>query len=416
MGIDSVLQAADPALAVILSREAVRQASTLDLIASESIPSQPVRAAQASMASGKTAEGYPGGRYHTGTGIVDDLERLAIERAKAVFGAEGANVQPNSGVNANLAVYEALLRPGDPVLAMDLAHGGHLSHGASASITGKAYRFRHYGVDPVTETIDLATVRAIALEHRPRLLVTGGSSYPRLTAYAGLRAIADEVGAWLLVDMAHIAGLVAARVIPSPVPFADVVTFTTYKTLLGPHGGVILSRGTLAAKIDRGVFPGTQGTPSFGMMAAKAVCLGFAATPAFRDRMQLVLDDASALAAALAGRGYRLVAGGTDTHQVLLDLRSVGLTGDVADVALEAAGILTNRNVIPFDPGTPKVPSGLRLGLTAAAQRGIGPAEMAGVASMIDRVLRAPADANVGGSVAAEVAALLADHPIEGAG
>jgi len=234
--------------------------------------------------------------------------------------------------------------------------------------------------------------------------------------YAGLRSIADEVGAWLLVDMAHIAGLVAARLVPSPVPFADAVTFTTYKTLLGPHGGMILSRGAIAAKIDRGVFPGTQGTPSFGMMAAKAVCLGYAATPAFRTTMRLVLDDAQALASDLASRGYRIVAGGTDTHQVLVDLRSVGLTGDVADMALEAAGILTNRNVIPFDPGTPRAPSGLRLGLTAAAQRGIGPAEMEAVGSMIDRVLRAPKDPGVLASIAAEVAELLAGHPFSRAG
>jgi len=409
---DAALRAADPPLAAILSREAVRQAATLDLIASESIPSAPVRAAQAAVASGKTAEGYPGARYHSGTAIVDELERLTIERAVALFGAEHANVQPNSGVNANLAVYEALLRPGDPILAMDLAHGGHLSHGASASITGKAYRFRHYGVDPATEVIDLATVRSLALEHRPRLLVAGGSSYPRLMDYAGLRSIADEVGAWLLVDMAHIAGLVAARLVPSPVPFADAVTFTTYKTLLGPHGGMILSRGAIAAKIDRGVFPGTQGTPSFGMMAAKAVCLGAAAGDAFRAKMQLVLDDAAALAAALSDRGHRLVSGGTDTHLVLVDLRSAGLTGDVAERALEAVGILANRNVIPFDPGTPKAPSGLRLGLTGLVERRMGPAVMPVIADLIDGVIRAPNDADVRAAAARAVEDLCHRHPL----
>ena len=416
MNDDQLLRAVDPALAAILSREEARQASTLDLIASESIPSAAVRAAQASRVSGKTAEGYPGARYHTGTGVVDGLERLTIQRAMALFGAEHANVQPNSGVNANLAVYEALLKPGDEVLALNLAHGGHLSHGAAASITGKAYRFHHYGVDPTTEEIDLAAVRALALEHRPRLLVTGGSSYPRLTDYAGLRAIADEVGAFFLADIAHIAGLVAAGVIPSPVPDADVVTFTTYKTLLGPHGGVILSRAALGPKVDRGIFPGTQGTPAFGMMAAKAVCLEYAATSAFQATMQLVLDDARGLASALERRGHRLVAGGTDTHQVLVDLRPVGITGDVAERSLESAGILTNRNVIPFDPGTPRAPSGLRLGLTVAAQRGIGQDRMPELAAMIDRILRAPGDATVIDSVGAEVVALCAMYPMSSAG
>ena len=407
------IRGADPAVADLLERETARQRATLDLIASESFPSTAVRAAQASMASGKTAEGYPGNRYHTGTQVVDELERLAVARAMSLFGADHANVQPNSGVNANLAVYEALLKPGDPVIAMDLAHGGHLSHGASASITGKAYRFAHYGVDRSTELIDLDKVRALALDHRPRLLVAGGSSYPRAIEYAGLRAIADEVGAAFLVDMAHIAGLVAAGVLPSPVPHADVVTFTTYKTMLGPHGGVILSRGALAARIDRGVFPGTQGTPSFGMMAAKAVCLHAAASDPFRTRMRLIVDDADALASALADRGYRLVTGGTDTHMVLLDVRSAGLTGDVAERALERAGILANRNVIPFDPGTPKQPSGLRFGLTGLAQRGLGPGAMGLIAELIDRVLRAPEDDDIRAAAAAQVDDLCRHNPID---
>jgi glycine hydroxymethyltransferase len=410
---DRAIRAADPVVAEILAREADRRRSTLDLIASESVPSAAVLAVQASLASAKTAEGYPGARYHTGTAIVDDLERLAIERARELFGAEHANVQPNSGVNANLAVYAALLKPGDPVLAMDLAHGGHLSHGASASITGKLYRFRHYGVSRATERIDLDEVRALALEHRPRLLVAGGSSYPRNIDYAGFRAIADEVGALLLVDMAHIAGLVAAGILPSPVPHADAVTFTTYKTMLGPHGGIILSRAPLAARIDRGVFPGTQGTPSFGMMAAKAVCLGAAGTVPFRERMRLIVDDAAAFATALDARGYRLVAGGTDTHLVLLDLRSVGLTGDVAERALEAGGILANRNVIPFDPEGPRRPCGLRLGLTGLADRGMGPALMPVVAELVDRVLRAPGDPGIRAAVAAAVEDLTRRHPIE---
>ena len=412
MSDDRSILDADPVVADLIEREAVRQRATLNLIASESIPSAAVQAAQASIASAKTAEGYPGALYHTGTGVVDELERLTVARATALFGADHANVQPNSGVNANLAVYEALLKPGDPVLAMDLAHGGHLSHGARASITGKVYRFRHYGVHPASEVIDLDEVRAAALDHRPRLLVAGGSSYPRMIDYAGLRVIADEVGAAFLVDMAHIAGLVAAGVIPSPVPHADVVTFTTYKTLLGPHGGVILSRAALAARIDRGVFPGTQGTPSFGMMAAKAVCLGAAAGDAFRAKMQLVLDDAAALAAALSDRGHRLVSGGTDTHLVLVDLRSAGLTGDVAERALEAVGILANRNVIPFDPGTPKAPSGLRLGLTGLVERRMGPTVMPVIADLIDGAMRAPNDADVQAAVARAVEDLCHRHPL----
>jgi glycine hydroxymethyltransferase len=364
------------------------------------------------VASGKTAEGYPGARYHTGTAVIDELERLTIERARTLFGAEHANVQPNSGVNANLAVYAALLQPGDPVLAMDLAHGGHLSHGAPVSITVRMYRFRHYGVDPRTEELDLEVVRGIAREHGPRLLVAGGSSYPRSIDYRGLREIADEVGAMLLVDMAHIAGLVAAGVVPSPVPHADAVTFTTYKTLLGPHGGVILCRSAIAAKVDRGVFPGSQGTPAFGMMAAKAVCFESAAGEAFRTLMQRIVDNARGLATALQGRGYRLVAGGTDTHQVLVDLRSVGLAGDVAETALERAGILGNRNVIPFDPRTPRSPSGLRLGLTTLSQRGIGPDSMEAIGDLIDRILRSPSDVELASTVNAEVAGLCRTYPL----
>jgi glycine hydroxymethyltransferase len=291
-------------------------------------------------------------------------------------------------VNANLAVYRALLKPGDTVLALRLAHGGHLSHGDPASITGAVYRFTHYGVRDDTETIDLDEVRDLALRHRPRLIVTGGSSYPRAIDYAGFAAVAAEVGAALLVDMAHVAGLVAAGELPSPVPHADAVTFTTYKTMLGPHGGVILSKPELARKVDRAIFPGTQGAPDFGRIAAKAVCFGIAATDGFRDVQRRIRMNAATLAGALAADGDRIVSGGTDNHMVLVDLRARGLTGDVAEVALEAAGILTNRNVIPFDPGTPDRPSGLRLGTTATAQRGMGPAEMLEIAALIDTALR----------------------------
>src|SRR6185369_16036229 len=341
-----------------------------------------------SLFAAKTAEGYPGRRYHRGTRHADAVEQLAIDRAKALFGAEHANVQPRSGVNANLAVYRATLKPGETVLALRLDHGGHLSHGDRASITGAVYRFVHYGVRADSETIDLDEVRALALEHRPRLIVTGGSSYPRAIDYPGFAAIAAEIGARLHVDMAHIAGLVAAGVMPSPVAQADTVAFTTYKTMLGPHGGVLLARADLARAIDRAIFPGTQGAPDFGRIAAKAVCFGIAATRDFRETQAAILANARALAAGLEERGDRIVSGGTDTHLVLVDLRERGLTGDVAEVALEEAGILANRNVIPFEPGTPDQPSGLRLGTTAVAQRGMRGADMPELAQLIDTTLR----------------------------
>lgn len=382
------LAAADPEVAALVASEADRRRRTIDLIASESEPSSPVLEALGSVFAAKTAEGYPGRRYHRGTEHADVLEQLAIDRAKEVFGAAHANVQPSSGVNANLAVYRALLKPGDVVLALQLAHGGHLSHGDPASITGAVYRFEHYRVRANTELIDLDEVRDLARRHRPRLIVTGGSSYPRAIDYAAFAAIAAEVEARLLVDMAHVAGLVAAGELPSPVPHADAVTFTTYKTMLGPHGGVILSTAELARKIDRAIFPGTQGAPDFGRIAAKAVCLGIAATEEFRTVQRRIRANATALAVGLAARGDRIVTGGTDTHMVLVDLRTRGLTGDVAEVLLEDAAILTNRNVIPFDPGTPDQPSGLRLGTTSSAQRGMGPTEMAEVAALIDDVLR----------------------------
>jgi glycine hydroxymethyltransferase len=387
------LEAADPAVAAIIAREADRRAATIDLIASESEPSPAVLEALGSVLAAKTAEGYPGRRYHRGTEFADAVEQLAIDRAMALFGAGHANVQPSSGVNANLAVYRALLKPGDTVLALQLAHGGHLSHGDPASITGAVYRFVHYGVRADTETIDLDQVRDLARDHRPKLIVTGGSSYPRAIDYAAFGAIAHEVHARLLVDMAHVAGLVAASELPSPVPHADAVTFTTYKTMLGPHGGVILSTADLARKIDRAIFPGTQGAPDFGRIAAKAVCFGIAAGEPFRVVQRAIRSNATALAAELARRGHRLVSGGTDNHLVLVDLRSRGLTGDVAEVALETAGILTNRNVIPFDPGTPDRPSGLRLGTTSSAQRGMAAPEIVAIAGLIDEVLRAPESA-----------------------
>jgi glycine hydroxymethyltransferase len=386
---EPALAETDPEIAALVAAEAFRRADTIDLIASESEPSRPILEALGSVFSSKTAEGYPGRRYHRGTVHADAVEQLAIDRAKALFGADHANVQPSSGVNANLAVYRAVLKPGDAVLALQLAHGGHLSHGDPASITGAVYRFAHYGVRADTETIDLDEVRALALEHRPRLIVTGGSSYPRAIDYAGFAAIAGEVGARLLVDMAHVAGLVAAGELASPVPHADVVTFTTYNTMLGPHGGVIRARADLARAIDRAVFPGTQGAPDFGRIAAKAVCFGIAGSAGFGEVQRRIRENATVLAGSLAAHGDRIVSGGTDNHLVLVDVRGRGLTGDVAEVALEEAAILGNRNVIPFDPGTPDRPSGLRLGTTSTAQRGLGPTEMAEIAGLIDAALRA---------------------------
>jgi glycine hydroxymethyltransferase len=386
------LAVADPAVGALVDRERERQRTTLSLIASESPAPTAVHAALGSVFDDKTGEGYPGSRYHRGCEIADELEQLAIHRAKALFGADHANVQVHSGVNANLAVYMAALKPGDRVVSMDLAHGGHLSHGAAASITGRMFDFRHYGVRQDTETIDLDEVRRVALEHRPRLIIAGGSSYPRLIDYSAFRAIADEVSALLLVDMAHIAGLVAAGIVPSPVPHADFVTFTTYKTMLGPHGGIVLCRAEHGRALDRAVFPGTQGAPAMSQTAAKAVCLGIAAGEPFREVQGRIVSSAAALAATLAERGYRLVAGGTDTHLLLVDLRNKGLTGDRAEVALEAVGILVNRNPIPFDPEPIRITSGIRLGTSTIAVRGMGPPEAEAIAVLVDESLGASGD------------------------
>jgi len=382
----------DPAVAALIEKERERQESTLNLIAAENTAPAAVLEALGSSFNNKTAEGYPGRRYHTGCRVTDELEQLAVERAKALFEAGHANVQPHSGVNANLAVYGAVLNPGDKILSMKLSHGGHLSHGDAASITGRIFQASHYGVDPKTERLDYDAIRGLALELRPRMLVAGASSYPRRIDYKALRAIADEVSAYLLVDMAHIAGLVAAQVIPSPVPHAHFVTFTTYKTLMGPHGGVILCAADLAKKIDRSIFPGTQGTPTLSLVAAKAVCFRLAATPEFRAVQERTLRTAALLAAELGAKGYRPVSGGTDNHMVLADLRGKGLKGDTAEAALEAAGILCNRNVIPFDPESTLVTSGLRFGTPGISSRGMGTEEVKLIAGWIDRILSKPGD------------------------
>ena len=377
----------DPIVASLIERETERQRTTLNMIAAESTSPAPVLAALGSVFNNKTAEGYPGRRYHRGCGIADELELLTVDRAKALFRAAHANVQVHSGVNANLAVYDAVLQPGDPVLSMNLSHGGHLSHGAAASLTGRVYGFTHYGVRRDSEQIDYDEVRELAKRHRPKLIVAGGSSYPRLIDYELLRAIADEVSAYLLVDMAHIAGLVAADIIPSPVPHADFVTMTTYKTLMGPHGGIVLCRGQHSRALDRAVFPGTQGAPAMSQIAAKAVCLKFATTKSFTKIQEATVEIAKVLAASLEERGYRPVSGGTDNHLVLIDLRSKGLGGDHVETVLEGVGILVNRNVIPFDPAPIRVTSGLRIGAAGLAIRGMGRAEATEIAAVIDRVL-----------------------------
>jgi len=390
-----LIEIEDPPVAALISKERERQETTLNLIAAENTAPTAILEALGASFSNKTAEGYPGRRYHTGCQVTDELEELAVERAKALFSAGHANIQPHSGVNANLAVYGAVLNPGDSILSMKLSHGGHLSHGDAASITGRIFKASHYGVHSETERLDYDAIRDMALEIKPRMLVAGASSYPRLIDYQALRSIADEISAYLLVDMAHIAGLVAAKVMPSPVPHAHFVTFTTYKTLMGPHGGVILCAADFAKKIDRSIFPGTQGTPTLSLVAAKAVCFHLAATAKFRAVQERTLQTAALLAGELGNKGYRPVSGGTDNHMVLVDLRGKGLKGDKAEAALEAAGVLCNRNVIPFDPESTLVTSGLRFGTPGISSRGMGVEEVKMIAGWIDQILSRPDDPSV---------------------
>jgi glycine hydroxymethyltransferase len=406
----------DPVVSELIEREAARQNATLNLIAAESTATPAVLRALGSVFNNKPAEGYPGRRYHRGCEVADELEVVAVERARTLFGTEHANVQVHSGAQANMAVYAAVLEPGDRVVSMRLPHGGHLSHGAKASVTGSIYDFRHYGVRRDTELIDYDEVRDLARDHRPKLLVAGASSYPRLIDYALLRSIADEAGALLLVDMSHVAGLVAAGVIPSPVPHAQLVTSTTYKTLLGPHGGFILTDAGHAAAIDRAVFPGTQGTPSMGQVAAKAVCFAYARTDEFRDVQAATVANATTLGSVLADAGFRLVSGGTDNHLVLLDLQSKGLTGDVAELALERVGLLCNRNAIPFDPAPIRVTSGLRIGTPGISLRGMREPEVRRIGGLVAATLAAVDDEAVATRVASEVAELAAAFPLPGWG
>ena len=370
-----------------MMRELQRQRDHIELIASENFVSEAVMEAMGSHLTNKYAEGYPGARYYGGCQYVDEVENLAIERAKKLFGAEHANVQPHSGSQANIAVYLALLQPGDTILGMDLSHGGHLTHGSKASISGKYFNACFYGVDPETETINYDAVQQRAEEVRPKLIIAGASAYPRFIDFARMRRIADSVGAYLMVDMAHVAGLVAAGVHPSPVPYAHVVTTTTHKTLRGPRGALILCTEELKKKINSAVFPGTQGGPLMHVIAAKAVCLQEALQPQFREYQAQVVKNAAALAEELSARGIRLVSGGTDNHLMLADVMSKGMTGAQVQELLDAANITANKNAIPFDTQPVKLTSGMRFGSPAATTRGMKEAEMHQIGALIARLI-----------------------------
>ena len=397
--VDPALEATDPAIADIVRRELERQNTTIQLIASENFTSPAVLAAQGSVLTNKYSEGYPGKRYYGGNYVVDDAEELARRRACELFGAEHANVQPHSGANANFAAYLSLLEPGDVVMGMRLDQGGHLTHGSPVNFSGRLYRFVAYGVDDESETIDYDDVARIAAAERPKVIVAGATAYPRLIDFGAFRSIADDVGAKLLVDAAHIVGLVAGDAHPSPVPYADVVTFTTHKTLRGPRSGAIVCREPYGAAIDKAVFPGLQGGPLMHVIAAKAVAFHEAAQPSFRDYAAQIVQNAQALAGALADEGFRIVSGGTENHLMLVDLRPFGVTGKVAQEALDAAGITCNKNAIPNDPEKPFVTSGLRLGTAAVTTAGMGEPEMLEVASLIARALRGVEDPHVAAEV-----------------
>jgi glycine hydroxymethyltransferase len=382
------LEATDPDIAAIIRREERRQLEGIELIASENYVSAAVAETMANVMINKYAEGLPGKRYYGGCEFVDEAEVLAIARAKQLFGAEHANVQPHSGAQANAAVYLALLAPGDTVLGMALDQGGHLTHGSKVNFSGKLYHFVPYGVSRESETIDYDALAHLAEEQRPKMIVAGFSAYPRRLDFARFRAIADSVGAYLMADIAHVAGLVAADLYPTPAPYCHVVTTTTHKTLRGPRGALILCTAELAAKIDKGVFPGTQGGPLMHTIAAKAVAFKEALAPSFKEYQQRVIDNAQALAAALQERGFRLVSGGTDNHLMLVDVRPLGVTGREAEAALEAVHIHANKNAIPFDPEPPVRTSGIRLGTPAVTTRGFGTAEMRAVAELIAEAIR----------------------------
>ncbi len=407
----ATLHDTDPDVYRLIQYELERQTNQLELIASENIVSRAVLEAQGSIFTNKYAEGYPNRRYYGGCDYADEVESLAVERARQIFDAEYANVQAHSGSQANMAVYFATLKPGDKVLGMDLAHGGHLTHGATVSFSGKLFNFISYGVRRDTETIDMEEVERIAFENRPKMIVAGASAYPRVIDFEGFRRIADQIGALFMVDMAHIAGLVAAGVHPSPVPYADFVTSTTHKTLRGPRGGLILAREKYAKALDSNIFPGIQGGPLVHVIAAKAVAFKEAMTPAFRSYQEQVVRNAGVLAERLAGHGFRIVSGGTDNHLMLIDLGSKDITGKEAERLLEDAGLTVNKNAIPFDTQSRFVTGGIRIGTPAVTTRGLKEKEMVMIADWINRVITSRQVSEIG-RVRQEVLALCERLPL----
>jgi len=407
----NLLTQQDPDVAAVLLSELKRQQTNLQLIASENFTSRAVLAALGSTLSNKYAEGYPGKRYYGGCEEVDTAELLAIDRAKSLFGAEHANVQPHSGASANVAVYQAFTKPGDTVLAMSLAHGGHLTHGSPVNFSGKWFNIESYGVRQDNELIDYDQLRDQAIATKPKMICSGATAYPSLVDFAKIREICDEVGAIMWVDAAHFIGLVAGKAIPSPVPFADVVSFTTHKVLRGPRGGMILAKAEHAAAIDKAVFPGMQGGPIMSAVAGKAIALAECATPAYQKYAKDVIVNAKALAAALETEGMRAVSGGTQTHLALMDIRSTGVTGKVADERCGAAGIVMNKNSIPYDPEKPGITSGIRVGSPATTTQGMGVEEMKQIASLISRAIKTD-DAAAHAAIKSEVHALTARFPI----
>jgi len=407
----TLLSQQDPDIAAVLLSELKRQQTNLQLIASENFTSRAVLAALGSTLSNKYAEGYPGKRYYGGCEEVDKAEIIAIDRAKSLFGAEHANVQPHSGASANVAVYQAFTKPGDTVLAMSLPHGGHLTHGSKVNFSGKWFNIVSYGVRQDNELIDYDELRDLAIANKPKMICSGATAYPSLIDFEKVRAICDEVGAIMWVDAAHFIGLVAGKAIPSPVPYADVVSFTTHKVLRGPRGGMILSKAEHAAALDKAVFPGMQGGPIMSAVAGKAVALAECATPAYQKYAKDVIVNAQSLAAALESEGMRAVSGGTQTHLALIDIRSTGVNGKVADERCGASGIVLNKNSIPYDPEAPSVTSGIRVGTPATTTQGMGTEEMKTIGSLIARAIKSD-DAAVHAGIKQEVNALTARFPI----
>lgn len=408
----SILKSQDPELKNMIDLELNRQRNKLEMIASENFVSEAVMEAQGSVLTNKYAEGYSGKRYYGGCEYVDMVETLAIERAKKLFGAEHVNVQPHSGSQANFGVYFALLKPGDTIMGMNLSHGGHLTHGSPVNVSGTYFNVIPYGVDAETQEIDYDEMRKIAEENKPKLIIGGGSAYSRIIDFKKMADIAHEVGAIFMVDMAHFAGLVAAGLHPNPVKYADVVTTTTHKTLRGPRGGMILCKEQYAKAIDKAIFPGIQGGPLMHVIAAKAVAFGEALKPEFKEYAQQVVTNAKVLAAALQKEGFKIVSDGTDTHVMLVDVRSCGLTGKVAEFLLDEVGITCNKNTIPFDPESPFVTSGIRLGTPALTTRGLKEADMEGIASIIALVLKNSEDKAKHEEAAKRVAALCEKYPM----